>query len=613
MIIGTIAATSVVSRVYNVLPFVWAVAFVYNTTSTYWTTVFGAPAESQISTVNVLGVTINETIYSEVTSLADCLVSEGSFYFDTGAQELYIHVVHSVEPMSARVSYGKAIGFSDNDVVSINGFEYLPLIESTPAISQQQDIVNYDKLALINGDVILRNTGGILDYLKYEKIIGNDFFLAYLPDSKIINGEASGNDVVPLAGFYVEDYEDGVQKYRLNLQDKRKAQDASLPATRFAVADYPNLDDDSVDIPIAVAYGYLRELKAYPTNGKASSTTVRYRAALLLTALTTVYLKINDKWTVSTASNIDLTTGEFDVAGAKSGTTAAPYECKVECTGIANTYASDVIKDLNNRYASVAFVASYYDLLEWAQEETQLSTIGIAFTDEVKLFDAIRQIQNGCNVGFRYEINAQGKRTIRIDDENRARLPSIDNVEILDAIKINVISDTQFLAAQVRVGYQKSFESGKFLTTLNNTYYQDVVENFRTRQEVRFDTWLTTLVSAQTRATALALKYNSLIETCEVTLMGEQYLTLRIFDVMPIAITPDPIDLDTAESEGRTYYGVQHCKIIAISPDFKRRVNKVKVELLGPITPSFVKLIVAADGVTRIISASGLLIRSGGQ
>jgi hypothetical protein len=162
MIVGVLSAAAIVPRIYSQLPYVWAIAFVYDTTALYWTTVFGAPAEFQLSPTQVTGVTVNDVIYTETASLADCQAFENSFYFDVATQELFIHLDHDTDGMTARVNIGEALGFTDNTVLDIGGIEYLPLIASIPSLSRVQDLVKYDKLALINGERSIRDMARVL-------------------------------------------------------------------------------------------------------------------------------------------------------------------------------------------------------------------------------------------------------------------------------------------------------------------------------------------------------------------------------------------------------------------------------------------------------------------
>lgn len=617
MILATVSAQTPIPRLFSTIyPFVWGIDLTYDSTGIYWSAIFGAPIETQSSTVVMLGLTVNDNIYTETLNITDCQATQASWFFDFATQQLWVHLDHDTEGMTARVAYGKALGFSDDAVVSISGVEYLPFIDSIPSLAQVQDLVDYEKLATINGAMVLRAAGGLLDYLTDENLIGGDATIAYLPDDVIDDaGEADSSDMIPLAAFFVQDYRSGFEEFHIQLQDRRIAQDASFPQTRFAVADYPNLDDSSIDVPIPVVYGYQRELKAYPTNGKAASTTVTFRAALLLTALTTVYLKIADKWTTSTPSNVNLATGTFDVAGAKSSTTAAPYECRIEATGIAVTYASDIIKDLNSRYGAVTFLDSFYDTAEWTLEQASLLTAGIVFNEVTTIFEAARKVQAGANVGFRYEVNALGQRTIRIDDNSRDAGLGVDNVEILAPERILPETDTEFLAAQVRIGYQHSDESGKYLTVLNSTYAAGVLTNYRSRREVRFDTLLTNSTHAAARAALDAAKFSSPLVTFDAVLRGARYLKLRILDILPIAITADPIDLDTGElydQNDREFYGVQRCKVIGIDPDYRRIQNAVRFQILGPITPYSPEGLIYAFDEERILFADGEQIMTAG-
>jgi hypothetical protein len=89
-----------------------------------------------------------------------------------------------------------------------------------------------------------------------------------------------------------------------------------------------------------------------------------------------------------------------------------------------------------------------------------------------------------------------------------------------------------------------------------------------------------------------------------------------LLDIITVAITPDAIDLDTgelADPSGREFFGVQICKVVGVDPDFTRVQNKVRLQILRPITPSHPKLLVYSDGVTMIETANGKILISGGQ
>ena len=87
----------------------------------------------------------------------------------------------------------------------------------------------------------------------------------------------------------------------------------------------------------------------------------------------------------------DLTTGSFTLANAdgRQGN-GTPYKCRViNSEGISNTYASDIIKDMNNRYLNLLYTNSNYDITEWESEQTALKEIGISFEKQIELYEAI--------------------------------------------------------------------------------------------------------------------------------------------------------------------------------------------------------------------------------
>jgi hypothetical protein len=90
------------------LPFVALVHVGRYKTASYWTSIFGGPAvDLSAFTAKVDFVRQNHgEPYSMMKSLDDCLASEASFYFDDENQLLYVHMLHSADPLSCVLEYG---------------------------------------------------------------------------------------------------------------------------------------------------------------------------------------------------------------------------------------------------------------------------------------------------------------------------------------------------------------------------------------------------------------------------------------------------------------------------------------------------------------------------
>ena len=530
----------------------------------YWTVTFGAPDESNTEVVRVTGFTrAHEHRYTQVDSLATCLTTEQSFYFDFDNQDIYVHFEHDQNPNTDSYQYNIANGYTDSQgVVYIDDIEYLPLILSIPPIEQQASIVGYDLQAYIDGTVVLSNANGIMNFLIDENVYGNDANLYYLDN----NDERISSNMVPLASFYIEDYDFTRQTVSINLQDKRKAENPTIPENTFS--DYPDMKDSFIGNPISLAYGAIREIPCTPLNGEAAGD-VDFKAAEILTAFGTIQVLIDDIWTTKTATVSDLGTATFSLASADAReTSGAVRKVKlVNPVGEAITYASDVIKALNLRVLGIPFVSSFYDLTEWGAEETSLSTIGILIDEERPLADWIKDIQGGANVGFRYEITPEGLRTIRIRDNSKASSGFIPLVSIFNSDLLPVDTDSDTVYAEVKVQYNKSYESGRFQSVKNDDYKDSVIAAYKQRKRLTIPTFLTTQAHADDRATNDALDYSEIRPNATIRVVGAEYLDIKIYEVITVELGDD-------------YFGTVDAMVLSIAPEGRTQTNILQVRIL---------------------------------
>ncbi len=561
--------------------------------------------------------------YSRVDSESTCRSAEKSFYWDFQPQTLYINFPLSINPASVAILAGVASGYTDSKgVIYIDDIEYLPLILSVPSIAQKASIVDYKLQAYVNGTVSLANAGrgkglpGPMDFLIDENVYGNDADLFYLDDADIVTDgkiksvtkfrdviqevltgadtiqetllgqiiQESLNPVsvlIPLASFFIEDYNFSLEEVPIKVQDKRKAENPTIPTAVFTVADYPDIESKYIDNVIPPAFGLIREIPCTPTNGEDTGA-VDFRAADSLTSFGTIQVLIDDVWTTKTATASTLSTGSFTLSSANAReTSGAVRKVKlVGAIGIAVAYASDVIKALNLEYLGIPFTSSFYDLTEWAAEEVGLTTIGIPLDKERKLSDWIKDIQAGANIRFRYEVNPEGLRTIRIRDNNRASAGLIPNVSIFNKSILPVSTDSDTVFAEVKVQYAKSYQEDKYLSVLNDDYFDTVLQNYRQRDRLTVPTFLTTEAHAEERAANDALDFSEIRGNASIQAVGADQLSWKIFQTVTAEITPGFADADNDTIEGREYFGVRDAIILAIDPDGSSKTNRLTLRLL---------------------------------
>jgi hypothetical protein len=583
--------------VFVALPSTWS-------TGAYWTTAFGAPAESVSGTINITSfVRDSVNVYSSVLSVADCRLIEQSFYWDNAAQTLYVHLEHEQGIASPSFKYGKTFGYCNKKACYIGGIFYAPIVKSVPNLAQKQDLVAYDKLSFLSGNVVLDNVGGDVDEILTESFFGYQCFIAHLDDDERDDYERT--EIQYLAALYVEDFSASKSEVSLKVQDRRKASNIKIPNVLFTAAAYPNIADNEVGKPIPLAFGLIRSAPAVCTNGKTVSGAVSLRVALAITNVGTVQVKIGEVWTTVATASTDLPNGSFTLAsGTGRDGSGNIYECRLLAfTGTAVVHASDIIKALNLQYLSVLYVESEYDLAEWTEAEAQLSTVGLFLNKQVELFEAIRQIQSGANVGFRYEYKSDGRRTIRIDDFERAAVARICVEDIEDIREIGFETDSALLAASVKINYAKDYSGDEFLSAVDASLLALVLETYRLAPQIEFDTLLTTAVAAAARALADLTKYSIIRNMLSVPVMGSEFLGLRIYDVVEIEATAGFVDADygTVVAD-RPWLGCWRAQVLSVDPDLDGLKNKVGLILIEEL-PSSADIYVLADYDGRLLLA----------
>jgi hypothetical protein len=581
---------------YNIAPFVYQFYpnYDYPTWAEFWTDTFGVTQTQSNIRLFVKGFYRNPNVlYDKETSVANVMTTEQSWYWDHETQICTVHLEHDASIYNDTFSYYWADGFTDFEGgVYIDDIFYLGVLQSSPKINQSMDLQNYSIPSYITGSVELYNpidntstTGKHrLDALLTEPIYGNGIDIYYLEEDPDAT-EYTRTNLVPQASLYVEKPDFTINKIILSVQDKRISENATIPTARFSATDYADLEDGYIGKVIPVLWGTPACIPAICTNGNATSGNVEYRAAILLTAIGTVQVDTtgNGNWSTVTPSAISLATGSFTLSAGDGRDDDGKYlACRILApTGISITRLSDVIIDANERYLDRPYTATYYDLTEWAAEETAISSGAVYLSDERKLADLIVDIQNKSNVGFRYEINAEGLRTIRIDDESRTPIGTIQNLEILNRDELPVENDPSILAAEILIGYNKNYSDGTFPNIVFNDNAEEILNTYQQRPQYPadgpLDTFLTSEANANSKAEYIDERSSSVRGI--VGTMLRNYLSLRLLDIYYAQLTPAGF-IDGTTITGREYLGIRKIKIIEVEPDNRAKTNSIKAVII---------------------------------
>jgi len=535
-------------------------------TASWWTDTFGAEGDSIENVINVSAILERPNIpYSMTNSLDDCITQQSSFFWDSSNQILYIHISQYVVPEPKSFSSGVTSGVTNRGIAYIDDILYKPLLKSIPSLAQQADLKEYDQMAFIAGAIELINSGGQFDDIIDDAIHGNDAFLYYL-ESDTSRFRYTRSELVQLANLYVENYTFTLSNFLIDVQDKRKSMNAKL------------LSLDSEGKPIPLLYGQIAGAKAMVADD--TGIPVTYKLAPHMTDLGTVQCLGDFGWATVSPISYDLEAGTFTVSAIYARSpgnglgedTGSVLECRLlNPVGIANTSAADVIRDINQRILGIEYTSSNYDFANWETAKATLSPIGVLFTSQMEVYKAISDIQNSCNLGFRYDIGADGKRRIIFDDWTAEPIANIFWPDIKDNLTLTVKSDSTLLAAIVTAKYAHDYHADTWQTSVDDSRQADVTALYRQTPTMEIDTYLVSEAAAEQRASFSAERFSKVFSTAEITLHGSQWYGLKIYDIITLELKTDR----------RSYFGRWKAQVIAVDPslnDLTTRISAVLIE-----------------------------------
>ena len=517
-------------------------------TADYWSAVFGAPAVYDTSTLRITSLLENNSVsYTLVASWSICYETERSFYWDQAGQVLYIHFDHDTFWRSSKYQYGYTYGIGQNQVITIDDIFYLPLVKSVPSLAKNQDLINYNQLNFISGDVVVDNTGGDLDFVLDEYPYGNDCYISYIDTTPDVI-DYSRSQTTVLAKLYVEKYNASQREVVFSVQDPRKAADAQVPNVLFSKVGYPYIDDDLANTPIPIMFGTVYSAPAICTNGLLTAGSVSYRLTLYTQSYGTVQVWYNDSWHTVTPT-LENTSG-FTLSSTDARNSDGSVR-KVRCLnalGYSQTKPTSIIRVLNLLFLNVDYVSSNYDTTAWAAAEALFADISIYIPGPTTLYEVIRQIQQQSSLPFRYEFLPDGRRTVLLNDLTKAMSLTIFNEDILDIDTLGFTTDIDALAAKVIVTYAKDYEKNSSRYVINSDYLDYVLETYRLQPTLHLDSLLTTEANAIAKASVDAARFKDIRRLIDLTVCGAQYFGLKIFDMVKLVASRGFVDLDAADN-----------------------------------------------------------------
>jgi hypothetical protein len=635
MNIGEIGVQKEVSRNACVGPFTYIYTIHSRILASFWLAVFAALDESSQEKIFILAVYINSTIrLSQVSTVEACVALPLSFTFNTETSELAINWGQEYHPLFDAADFQYARGFCDGKVVYIDEVEYLPVIDGSPKFTEMQDLINYKKLAMASGNISIHNQGGFVDDINSLSLFNNDVAVYYLEEdardeytrdeltrlrtfilddvgNSMRGANISLQDVrntfdvlVPSELFST----DGNPELDDDLLDKPVpllyGQARAVPA----ICTNSNATNGSGEYRVCnvlTNIGTVRVMIDEEWNTVTPESVSLATGSFTLSEKNTRGIENKGSWNPTTntptlsdstgvqgqyylctatairdlgSGSVTFTSGEYAYfssdrwSAQEEQPTARARKVRVEsCIGETFDYLPEVIAMIDERENSIPFTDDFYDLDEWNAEKLTTGSGCVYISEQERFYDVIREIQDGSLRRFRYEVNAENKRTIRLDDYTREAGAFIPKEDILENEELKVNTDRETVFAKTVIEYNHDYEGETFETVVDSSQEAAVARNLRQKPTVTYSTKLRTKADAVDRAAFDAVRLGEVRKFAELTLSGVQYLTLRIYDIVHVELF----------TERREWLGIWKAQVIGT--ELKAPFNKVRLVLFERI------------------------------
>lgn len=512
-------------------------------------------------------VYVDNEEYVELTSTALVLATEKSWYFDFAAQILYIHISHDRRMTSSDFDSLEIRGYSSDYVFyDSNDIEFLPYLQSSTTITKSADRLVYNKMGLVKNRAVLDNTDGEFDDIDADPTPGADANVLYISEA---DRKSGSRILTPIYTGYVSADGLSLERARLQIQDKRAQYNEDIPSTVINSTDYPNASDSLGEL-IPEGYGDITGAPAICVNDSITSGNVEYKYASDGTSITTVYVKDdNGVWQSKTPVSTDPTNGEYVLSATDARTTSGVRESKVDCRLRAYDNPADIMQDMITRYLGIQYRPDTFNTTQWEAEKAYLDDIYFYMGESKPFFEQIERMQNASNYGFRFDIDADGKFTFKVDDINRAiskEYPYICNISDVTPSERDF---TQY-ATSVTVLWGEDISDGypTANSVIDDTYETATFDKYRYSQQRQYESFLKNSTDASTKAGLIALDYSEA--------RSEISFTVDIIDSVELY---DIIKVDTSVySKGvkvREYLGEKILKISGIRWDFQNESTTI--------------------------------------
>jgi hypothetical protein len=437
-----------------------------------------------ISTIEVDG-----DVFILATSLAACMTTPDSFYWDGDDQVLYVYYDGYIRgtAISVAITFGWA-----TETLRFNGILFEGLIKSIPSVDVKQDNLFKSVVTFEGGEITLENTHGVFDTFEDEDIYGQQIKLKFGGD------DLAYDDYVEVYTGYIEKFDTTRTTMPISIKDERKNLQRKIPNNYYTLDDYPSINSSNIGKAIGIGYGLINKLPAVCTNEE--DVTSLYSFKFVDTTLHDV-VSVDQVYVENIAvahTDGSITAGTFTLAdsiykpGQKVAVTFHGYD-------IQNPL--DVIEDLLLIYAGTPYTSDFFNTTDWDALRSSLPDIGLFIGESEALMLTIGKITS--SIFATMVVEGDGKINMKVVDLTKTPVKTIKRIEYLDDIKKVRNSDAYISSA--KVGYNRSWNVESFMNKdsssysyyINDSEETALVTRFRSYKEQTFNTLLTTASDAE--------------------------------------------------------------------------------------------------------------------
>ena len=522
----------------------------------------GYYGEQNETIYHIQSMRVNNHIFSRMDSYAAAVTQNESFWYDLDNTTIHVHFDNFDPPwVFESIVLGQTRGWSNrvdpaNDGL-YNDVVYEPRLISLPDVTRKKDFLFYGLLQFPGGRVVLDNVDGELDDLIDSNIMSQA--------SRMLVGFAGDeyDDFKLFDGFFVDDYGFNFDKFEFEIVDIRKRLSRTLPVAKFTAAEYPDIEPKNVGENIPMPIGQCYDCPVICVNDEeVAPATYTFKVAYIgLDELTRYGVKAGQAIVVRVdgeekPGTLDAAAGTFTLDAADYDPSKQRGKVAIDLIGYAddsNTTIEnnlDVLQLVVSEFLGISYIAANYNTTEWAAEQAGVFDIGIFINKDLEVSELIElccTTEDGV-----YLIQDDGKITFKTSDTSKAITLTIYGDELLENPGID--PRTNEYLSSVIIGHSKQEKEKRFLKQLNDTYEQEVLNNYGRYKQRTIETLLTNSTDATAKAEAVMVSSKTIpiivnIET------GLQTSELQIFDTINAEIDrPD-----------KTLFGMAKYEVLGVS------------------------------------------------